>query len=591
MITQQTAEPVFASELSQQLVPRRVAQAAPKVRSARPAQNWVLDPLQDALFIIAAPLIVLLLAVAIFHLRTAADAIALIIVTHVVMTVAHHLPTFIRIYGDVELFKRYRWSFLLGPVIPFAFAMSMVVYLNVHRYPIEYLLYLYLILALWDPWHFLRQNYGFTRIYDRNNAAPPRLAARMDLALCASWFVFIMLASSEWLPGILEDLYSSAHLPLVLALPTGTLHVLRELSFTIALLVSAAYMAYLVWCRRNSYSISLAKLGFVLVTFGVMYLAYTPNAWILAIAPQWSFKVGFAAVGIVHMTQYLAIVWRYNRTLAARPQRARAGMFRKLHARGGWMVAGAYVAVCLIYGDLLTLRHANEWLMGVLLALGFTSTLLHYYFDGFIWKMRHRQNSENLFEDQSGSAAAHAANHNSAAAVSWWSNAQRSSAMRIAGRQLLYFGLPMAVLTVGAVSVWNRPTLNYIEHMYRAQTLNQRGALTGAYAEARLAYAQMAEQLPLTKAMADLQPTAARQAELAFLVYNRSFYENLVMPMLDARQPDAMQTAKYRADVREAVAVLEQALAQPGPLSHLGREQLSREDGYRTLASWRRKLN
>ena len=67
------------------------------------------------------------------------------------------------------------------------------------------------------------QHYGFTRIYDRHNAAPKKLAARMDLVLSATWFVFIMLASGEWLAGILEDLFLTAELPLAVVLPRGAI--------------------------------------------------------------------------------------------------------------------------------------------------------------------------------------------------------------------------------------------------------------------------------------------------------------------------------------------------------------------------------
>ena len=91
-------------------------------RRAHPArartQNWVLDPVQDTVLIIAAPLLVLAIAVLAFRMLPAASATSLIIVSHVVLTVAHHLPTFIRIYGDVELFKRFRWSFPARPGDP-----------------------------------------------------------------------------------------------------------------------------------------------------------------------------------------------------------------------------------------------------------------------------------------------------------------------------------------------------------------------------------------------------------------------------------------------------------------------------------------
>jgi hypothetical protein len=33
--------------------------------------------------------------------------------------------------------------------------------------------------------------------------------------------------------------------------------------------------------------------------------------------------MGFATIGMVHVTQYLAIVWKYNRGLARRPGAAR----------------------------------------------------------------------------------------------------------------------------------------------------------------------------------------------------------------------------------------------------------------------------
>jgi hypothetical protein len=309
--------------------------------NARPAQNWILNPLQDSLLIIAAPLLALGLALLSFSWLGAAAATAAILVTHVVFTVAHHLPTFIRIYGDVDLFRRYRWSFLLAPVVPFAFACGALVWINARGLPLETFLYLYIMLALWDPWHFLRQHYGFMRIYDRHNTAPRKLASRMDLALCVSWFVFIMLASGEWLAGMLEDLNARVEVPLAMAMPLGLLSGLTVVARDVAMLATAGYLVYLFICWRRGWFVSVPKVALAAITFAVMYVAYAPNAWMKSVAPEWSFKVGFAAIGIVHMTQYLAIVWRYNRGLARTEARARSGWFRGVHARGGLWIAGA----------------------------------------------------------------------------------------------------------------------------------------------------------------------------------------------------------------------------------------------------------
>ena len=101
----------------------------PAAAAAR--QNWILSPAQDTLFVLAAPLLVLGAAVALFVAVGAADATKAILLLHVVLTVAHHLPTFIRVYGDVDLYRRFKWTFLLAPVIPLSFAGAVLWYLNV----------------------------------------------------------------------------------------------------------------------------------------------------------------------------------------------------------------------------------------------------------------------------------------------------------------------------------------------------------------------------------------------------------------------------------------------------------------------------
>ena len=98
-----------------------MASAAMSVVRALPRetrQAWILSPAQDTLFVVAAPLLVLAAAVAAFAFLGAVDATAYILLLHVVLTVAHHLPTFIRVYGDVDLFRRFKWTFVLAPVIP-----------------------------------------------------------------------------------------------------------------------------------------------------------------------------------------------------------------------------------------------------------------------------------------------------------------------------------------------------------------------------------------------------------------------------------------------------------------------------------------
>lgn len=561
-----TAERIFVT-------PARDAALVP----SRPRQNWVLDPLQDALLVIAAPLLALAAAIALFSFAGAKQATSLIIIAHIVVTVAHHLPTFIRIYGDVELFKRFKWTFLMAPVVPLLFSACVLAYINRKGYPVEYFLYLYIMLALWDPWHFLRQHYGFMRIYDRPNAAPRRLAARMDLALSIVWFAYIMLASGTWLADVMSDMENSIGLRVFNLLPEGTFASIVGLARYAALAITCAYAAYLLWCRHKGYYVSVAKLALCTTTFGVMFLVYTPNAWILGIAPEWTFKVGFAVIGVVHVTQYLAIVWRYNRGLAARDGRARTGWFQVIHARGGWIIGAVYVLICLAYGDVITTERDSRLLMSILLAVGFSSTLLHYYFDGFIWKIRHEQNRETLALDSDAGSGS-----------SWWANAGTRPAVAVFARQVAYFGIPMSILTFGAVSVWSAPATSHIQHMTQAQSFAQQGDLDAAGAQARRAFATMRSELDLTRRLVELDPSAAHRAQLAFLIYNHSYYEYIVLPQLDGRGVSADALVAYRSAAAHAAEQLTLAIERGGRLNHPGRDTFERIDAERMIASWRR---
>lgn len=564
--------------------------AATSTSGRRPAQNWVLDPIQDMLFIIAAPLISLGLAVLAMQHYGAARGATMVIMAHVVLTVAHHMPTFIRIYGDTDLFQRFKWNFVLGPVVPLVFSVAILGYINYHNYPVEYFLYLYIFLALWDPWHFLRQHFGFMRIYDRHNKAPAALASNMDWAVCALWFVHIMAASADWIPGVLEDLYRSTHIPVMLILPQGFMSVVQAITWWLAVAASAVYAGYLLWCMRRGYYVSLAKLALLICTFGVMYFTYTPNEWILQLVPAWGFKVGFATVGIVHMTQYLAIVWRYD-TRIAQQGRARANWFQWLHARrtplGVAAAAATYVGFCIAYGDVITTSHDSRWLMSALLAIGFTSTLMHYYFDGFIWRVRHQQNREALgLQDFSSSPVQPSVVQPS---ISWWSSAIRTSASGMLLRQVLYFGVPMGILTVGAVSVWSSDNVSYVERMYQAQTLSQQGQAEAAANAARLAYARMQTEMPFAKKLVELKPNAANQAQLAFLLYNESLYENSIMPALAGLNPTSSQQQAHRTQMLQASELLQDAALRGEELAHPGREQLTPDMAINIAESWRRQ--
>ena len=447
--------------------------AAGSLPTSRPAQNWIISRNWDIVFIIAAPILAFFWAVGTLQLTS----VGVVLSIFMVFNVAHHFPTFIRIYGDRDLLRRFRWELILGPVIPFGLALAAVYYViisseqsgqNAEKIA-ESMLFLFVVLLIWDPWHFLMQHYGFMRIYDRHNQAPRKIAARMDLAVSWIWFICILVLISEWLPDLLYDLHDNHSLPLVFVFGTNAYLWLERFVIMTAAGMGLVYVGYLAWCFKRGYYISKAKLWLLAITFGVMVLTYVPNPLIERIVPGWNFSLGFATLGMVHVTQYLAIVWKYNRGLATK-DRARTKGFTRAFAKGGFVILAVYVIACLIYGVAVsffgvtlpfktwhklsggggaTLFHSSigVWYGGVLAAIGFTSTFLHYYYDGFIWKFRHKENQQNLVLEETATGDTSTTQQESG--HSWWAGQAGSrSPAQVLFRQGLYLGLPIQVTGV-----------------------------------------------------------------------------------------------------------------------------------------------
>ena len=116
--------------------------------------------------------------------------------------------------------------------------------------------------------------------------------------------------------------------------------------------------------------------------------------------------VGIALFEVFHDVQYLAIVWIYNRSRVEKDHSAR-GFMRFLFRRGGSFM-GLYVGLVLAYGAVALMSNGIplEGVKRVLLGVVTASALLHFYYDGFIWKVRDRSNRQHLGLAEAGAADA-----------------------------------------------------------------------------------------------------------------------------------------------------------------------------------------
>src|SRR3989454_229346 len=209
------------------------------------------------------------------------------------------------------------------------------------------------------------------------------LTRRLDFATCATWVAAAVLLSSQRMADTLETYYASGG-PFI---PPWLLHNAQQVMLAGAIAVSVLFLFNFsrMWAegkRPNPVKLAL------LVT-SIAFWWYCNNAVTNILA-------GIALVEVFHDVQYLSLVWIYNRSRVEKDSSI-GGFMRFVFRRSGSLI-GLYIGLVFAYGSLayfntrLEIETVKRVLTGVVAASG----LLHFYYDGFIWKVRDRSTRENL---------------------------------------------------------------------------------------------------------------------------------------------------------------------------------------------------
>ncbi|MGH9837460.1 MAG: hypothetical protein ACREEM_01605 [Blastocatellia bacterium] len=337
--------------------------AASPSRRAAGTSGWIMSPLKDSLLFIGAPLVCI---VTLLPLRAVwkSEDISLFLLAF--FTFGHHLPGFLRAYGDRELFARYRLRFLLAPPLVFV-AIWWFASRDLHG--------VLLLVFAWDIWHVLMQHYGFMRIYDAKQGAVSPVTARLDWALALAWYLTLILLSPHYSHSLLFRAYSSG-LPL---LPPAAFTALQIGMSVVSATLTLIYLGHNLHPWKQGCRASWRKLTMMGVFLAATYYLYVGLS---------DFTTGFAVWSAFHCIQYYGIVWSFNRNRVARSQ-AVTGFVRFLFQPRLALVA-LYVGLILLYGGINYAVHfvGDESWRGLLLTFVATSGTLHYYYDGFIWRIR-----------------------------------------------------------------------------------------------------------------------------------------------------------------------------------------------------------
>ncbi|HEX4653316.1 MAG TPA: tetratricopeptide repeat protein [Candidatus Udaeobacter sp.] len=353
---------------STQTVP--AAPAAPATAARKPSL-WILDSWRDLILYVCTPLFLVPMFIAAQGLWAAED-IYLFVAAFGAM--GHHLPGMIRAYGDRALFDRFRWRFICAPIF------LVIVCAAFSLWDLKGIV---LVAFVWGVWHGMMQTYGFCRIYDAKVGSFAELTRRLDFALCGIWFATAVLLSPQRMTDTLESYYSAGG-PFI---PPTLFHGAQQGLLLLALLVSVAFLANYVWAWSSGRRPSPVKL--VLLFTSICFWWYCNN--IVA-----SVLVGIALFEVFHDVQYLSLVWIYNRK-RVESDNSIGGFMRFVFRRSGALV-GVYIGLVLAYGGLslsksyVGIDAVKRILTGVVTA----SALLHFYYDGFIWKVREKSTRQSL---------------------------------------------------------------------------------------------------------------------------------------------------------------------------------------------------
>jgi len=342
------------------------AGAAPQAVSS----GWIISPIWDSLLFIGAPVTCIL---ALFPLRKYWQPQEYSFLLLAFLTFGHHLPGFIRAYGDRELLARYRLRFLLAPPL---------IFFTTLWFDLRGLHGLVIFIFTWDIWHVLMQHYGFMRIYDAKRGEISPVTARMDWAISIFWYLTLIVASPHYRHNLLLQAYTSG-IPL---LSPQVFKVLENVLYGMTGGVTVVYLGYNLYLWRKG-RLCPRKLVLLATFLAASYYLYVYVD---------DFIVGFAVWSAFHCIQYYGIVWVYNSSRVAKGSAMTRGVRFLFRPRTALVLI--YAALILGYGGINYLQKFvhDEAFRRVLLTFIATSSAMHYYYDGFIWKVREKETRQFL---------------------------------------------------------------------------------------------------------------------------------------------------------------------------------------------------
>ncbi len=341
--------------------------------SSAAGSPFIVSPAFDAFFFFASVTTVLMawVAASAFHVNS-----YLILATVAVVSNGPHLvSTWTRVYMDKREWRSRPVHALVVPLLIAAGIVALIATLGSRGNRI-----LNTVLLYWAVWHFVAQNWGLLRIYQRRSGEDDAsFALRLERPMMFAFVAWCLLHRLQTGPRRLfgtELYYPKIPLPVVDLLLYASI-VMALAWLVLRLRERSAPWAKSAWIRG-------AFIGCAGVGFYVPFLVITTGD-----------TTAFAAAACWHGLQYIGIVRYYHRNAWRGGVHPDARVISWI-SQPGWGRRLLYVALLLalagsgyvvIYGGSL-LTEGTSWTIyrwGTVVWL--TLTFSHYWLDGVIWKL------------------------------------------------------------------------------------------------------------------------------------------------------------------------------------------------------------
>lgn len=351
------------------------------------SQPWLHSLFIDSLFIISPPLIILLIISLLPKQVKETDEISLIswVVLVLCIDVAHVYSTLYRTYFDKEFFSKNKKLLFNIPLL--SFIASVVIY------SINVLLF-WRIMAYLAVFHFIRQQYGFIKIYSRKE--------RLNK------FQKIIETISIYNATLFPILYWHLH-------PEKIFHWFVEndfLYFKVPILENVLFGVYII--------IALFHLLILLNNYHTDKIFNVPKFLLfLGTYLSWYFGIvyyngdfTFTALNVIaHGIPYMALIWIYNKkktSMGTNSLLQRISSPLRFFLFLLTLIAFAYIEEglwdVLVWRDKESLFHVfwqlfnapASLLLAIIVPLLAIPQITHYVIDGFIWKIKSKNNTSDF---------------------------------------------------------------------------------------------------------------------------------------------------------------------------------------------------